>query len=226
MAARASVPGSLLLAAALLGAGCELPEGDVDPPPTPGAAPTPTPMPDPDPRPSTDGGRVPDTATSPAPDPGPAPSPPAGCALTRPGGTGKEPGGVIPVCCTPAADDKLLIAEVFRLLNEHRAANGRSALMYDDKLEAAIQGHCRHMAEHSFFDHQAPEAAVGAFTARANLCGASASGENIAYNQRTPGDVMDTWIRSSGHNQNMLGANHRRVGICHHQRRWGQIFGR
>ncbi len=222
MAARTDVRASLLLAALLAATACELPEGDVDPQPTP--EPIPTPTPDPDPAPATDGGRRPTPASTPGP--GPAPSPPAGCTLTRPGGTGSEPGGVIPVCCTPAADDKQLIAEVFRLLNEHRAANGRSALMYDDKLEAAIQGHCRHMAEHSFFDHQAPEAAVGAFTARANLCGASASGENIAYNQRTPADVMNTWIRSSGHNQNMLGANYRRVGICHYQRRWGQIFGR
>ena len=226
MASRANARGWLLLAAALTGlSACELPEGDVDPQPTPGPMPTPTPTPSPDPAPATDGGRAPDAASTPGP--GPAPSPPAGCTLTRPGGTGSEPGGVIPVCCAPAADDKQLIAEVFRLLNEHRAANGRAALMYDDKLEAAIQGHCRHMAEHSFFDHQAPEAVVGAFTARANLCGAAgASGENIAYNQRTPAAVMDTWIRSSGHNQNMLGANYRRVGICHYQRRWGQIFGR
>jgi uncharacterized protein YkwD len=203
--------GSLLVVAVLGGAaGCDLPDGDVDPP-----NPNPTPSPNPNP----------DPPSQPTPDPDP-PSAPAGCATTRPGATGNEPGGVIPVCCTPAVDDKQLIAEVFRLLNEHRAANARTPLTYDDKLEAAIQGHCRHMAEHSFFDHQAPEAPVGAFTARATLCGASAGGENIAYNQRTPADVMNTWIGSSGHNQNMLSASYRRVGICHYQRRWGQIFGR
>src|SRR5687767_15113430 len=91
---------SLLAASVLLGLpGCELPEGDVD---LPGSRPAPTPGPDPDPTPPPAGGGS-DAGAS--PDPGPAPSP-AGCSLTRPGGTGGEPGGVIPVCCTPAADDK------------------------------------------------------------------------------------------------------------------------
>ena len=133
---------------------------------------------------------------------------------------------MIPVCCTAAAEDRKQIDEVFRLLNAHRAANGRPALSYDDRLGAAIQGHCRHMAEHGFFDHAAPEPAVREFGARANLCGTSASGENIAYNQRDPADAMKSWTSSAGHNANMLNAGYKRVGICYYQRRWGQIFGR
>lgn len=179
-----------------------------------------------------------DAGGSPAPGDGP-PAPPveppnptpgsaaAGtCPLTQPGATGMEKNATIPVCCVPAASDKALIDQVFRLLNQHRAANGRAALMYDDALEQAIQGHCRHMAEHSFFEHDAPEAAVAGFGTRAKLCGASASGENIAYNQSDPAAVMRTWTNSAGHNQNMLSASYRRVGICFYQRRWGQIFGR
>jgi uncharacterized protein YkwD len=146
--------------------------------------------------------------------------------MTMPGGGGGDPGGIIPVCCTADGEERAMIDEVFRLLNEHRLANGRAALVYDEKLGAAIQGHCRHMAQHSFFSHEAPEAPVKSFTARATLCGASATGENIALHQRSPADVMNTWIRSAGHNANMLGANYKRVGICFHQRRWGQIFGR
>ncbi len=158
------------------------------------------------------------------------PSPPgvgAGtCQVVRPGASGREPNASIPVCCLPSASDKTLIDEVFRLLNSHRMANGRAPLTYDPALEQAIQGHCRHMAEHPFFDHAAPEAEVQSFTTRARLCGANASGENIAYNQANPDAVMKSWMGSAGHNQNMLSANYRRVGICHHQRRWGQIFGR
>jgi uncharacterized protein YkwD len=166
------------------------------------------------------------------PDASPAPSRPmspatAGtCPLTQPGATGREPEGSIPVCCLPSASEKAAINEVFRLLNQHREQNGRAPLVYDDALEQAIQGHCRHMATHTFFDHSAPEAPVASFSTRAKLCGASASGENIAYNQRDAAEVMKTWTESAGHNQNMLSANYRRVGICFHDRRWGQIFGR
>jgi uncharacterized protein YkwD len=165
--------------------------------------------------------------------PPPTSAPPAmtgegadGCAVTRPGATGKEADGLIPVCCLPTADEKTAIDEVFRLLNQHRADNGRAPLSYDPALASAIQGHCRHMAAHDFFDHTAPEPVVAQFTTRAKLCGASAFGENIAYNQATPAAVMQSWTDSAGHNQNMLNPDYTRVGICYSARRWGQIFGR
>jgi hypothetical protein len=65
-----------------------------------------------------------------------------GCRTTLTGATGSEPNGIIPVCCTPSATEKAAINEVFRLLNEHRQANGVGALSYDPLLEEAIQGHC------------------------------------------------------------------------------------
>ncbi|MDX2023465.1 MAG: CAP domain-containing protein [Deltaproteobacteria bacterium] len=161
--------------------------------------------------------------------PGMGGSPPVqseGCAVTKPSASGNEPGGAIPVCCTPGGTDKAMIDEVFSLLNAHRMANGRSALAYDTKLELAMQGHCKHMAQHSFFDHSAPEGSVSRFTDRATACGASAAGENIAYNQRSASQVMTSWKNSSGHNMNMLSTGYKRVGIGLYQWRWGQIFGR
>jgi uncharacterized protein YkwD len=153
-------------------------------------------------------------------------SPPAAsCSVTRAGGAGNDPGGLIPVCCSASAPDKMLVDQVFNLLNAHRLANGRPALIYDLHLEAAVQAHCQHMAEHPFFDHAAPETTVGNFQNRATACGTTAWGENIAYNQRTPEQVMNTWKNSAPHNENMLG-NYTRVGIGLHQWRWGQLFGR
>lgn len=151
---------------------------------------------------------------------------PAGCSVTLPGGSGKDPGGVIPVCCAPTPSDKALIGEVFKLLNAHRVAHGRAPLEYDTKLEEAIQGHCQHMALHSFFSHTAPEASVANFSARAKACSVSATGENIASQQRNANEVMTSWKNSAGHNMNMLNTTYKRVGIGHYQRLWGQIFGR
>jgi uncharacterized protein YkwD len=157
---------------------------------------------------------------------GSTPGTPAACSVTRDGATGDEPGGLIPVCCTPAAAEKALIEEVFTLLNEHRMANGESALAYDTELESAIQGHCVHMSQHSFFAHEAEEAGVVTPWDRAKLCGTAANGENIAQGQRSPADVMEDWTNSSGHNQNMLGSNFTRVGIGYAAdgRYWGQLF--
>jgi hypothetical protein len=147
------------------------------------------------------------------------------CSLELTGATGNEPGGQIPVCCAPTSSEKAEIEAVFALLNEHRANNGVPALAYDDKLEAAIQGHCIHMVQHPFFDHSAPESEVSSPWTRAEMCGTSASGENIAGGQSSPQDVMDSWKSSSGHNANMLDGKFKRVGIGRHGSYWGQIFG-
>jgi len=147
------------------------------------------------------------------------------CSVEQPGATGEESGGVIPVCCAPTAAEKANIDEVFALLNQHRANNGVAPLTYDNQLESAIQGHCLHMATHSFFDHSAPETSVSSPWTRAEICGTSASGENIAAGQSSPPDVMSSWIGSSGHNANMLDPGFTRVGIGYHDSYWGQIFG-
>lgn len=148
------------------------------------------------------------------------------CSLYREGATGDEPDGRIPVCCAPTTAEQPFVDEVFMLLNAHRAANGLSALAYDEELEAAVQGHCVHMSLHDFFAHEAPESGVVLPWDRAELCGTTANGENIARGQRTPAEVMTGWTNSSGHNRNMLG-NFRRVGIGYDDngRYWGQLFG-
>jgi uncharacterized protein YkwD len=145
--------------------------------------------------------------------------------LTMPGATGMEPTDEMPVCCVPSGEEKQNINEVFELLNEHRAANGLSALRYDDQLEAAVLGHCHHMIAHDFFAHEAPEAAIRTPWTRAELCGSQANGENIAQGQRDPAAVMQAWTNSQGHNQNMLNDNFTRVGIAFHEGCWGQLFG-
>ncbi len=145
--------------------------------------------------------------------------------LTNPTGSGSEPGGLIPVCCVPSSTEASLISQGFTLLNQHRLANGISALAYDTKLEAAIEGHTHHMSVHSFFDHNAPESAVTTPWTRANLCGTSANGENIFWGSSSAQSAMNAWIGSPGHNANMLNGSFKRVGIGNYNTYWGQIFG-
>ncbi len=152
---------------------------------------------------------------------------PAECSLMRDGATGDEPNGEIPVCCAPSVTESTVIEEVFNLLNAHRMDNGVDPLEYDTELEAAIQGHCLHMSQHTFFDHEAEEDGVVLPWDRAKLCGTSANGENIAQGQRSAAAVMEAWTESQGHNENMLNPRFTRVGIGYvaDGRYWGQIFG-
>jgi uncharacterized protein YkwD len=125
----------------------------------------------------------------------------------------------------PSSTEKSRITTGFNLLNQHRIANGVSALAYDDELERTIEGHCHHMVVHSFFDHTAPEGPVSSPWTRANLCGTSANGENIYYGSSNAQNAMTAWINSPGHNQNMLNGNFNRVGIGNYNTHWGQLFG-
>jgi hypothetical protein len=144
---------------------------------------------------------------------------------TETGATGSEPDGIIPVCCVPSSVEKARIMEGFDLLNQHRIANGKSALAYDTYLEASIEGHCHHMSIHTFFSHDAPEASVKSPWTRATLCGASANGENLYYGSTSAAGAMNAWIGSPGHNSNMLNDAFTRVGIGNYGTRWGQLFG-
>jgi uncharacterized protein YkwD len=129
------------------------------------------------------------------------------------------------VCCVPSSTEKSRITANFNLVNQHRLANGKSALAYDTKLEAAIEGHCHHMVSHSFFAHDAPESSVSSPWTRANLCGTSANGENIYYGSTSAESAFNAWKNSSGHNANMLNGSFKRVGIGNYGSRWGQLFG-
>jgi uncharacterized protein YkwD len=133
--------------------------------------------------------------------------------------------GDVPVCCEPNESQRANIDEVFRLLNEYRQQNGRAPLTYDYELEAAMQGHCQHMAQAGFFSHYSPVAEIQSPWARAERCGTKANGENIASRQKDPAEVMASWKKSSDHNRNMLSPDWKRVGIGEFDLYWGQIFG-
>jgi len=125
----------------------------------------------------------------------------------------------------PSAAEQTSIDGVFTLLNQYRVSKGLGALANDAKLQATIEGHCHHMGVHTFFSHTAPESSISSPWTRANKCGTSANGENIAAGYGSPQAVMDGWKNSPGHNANMLGAGFKRVGIGKYGSYWGQIFG-
>ncbi|MCU0694196.1 MAG: CAP domain-containing protein [Polyangiaceae bacterium] len=141
------------------------------------------------------------------------------------GATGREPNGQIPVCCRPTASEKAVTNEVLRILNDHRRANGRVALLRSGRLDSAMTGHLLHQRLHPFNSHYAPEAAVNVPWLRGPLCNRSAGGENLAWGHPNAAAVMNAWKNSGGHNQNMLEPSYRWVGLGYVNGTWGQIFG-
>lgn len=121
--------------------------------------------------------------------------------------------------------------QVVALTNRARAKAGLKMLRPDPKLMAAAKEHADDMAEHDFFDHVSRDGST--FVDRARRLGyKDVSGENIAWGQSSPSEVVKTWLASPGHRKNILERSARAVGVAVARRRsdgalmWVQEFGR
>lgn len=57
----------------------------------------------------------------------------------------------------------------------------------------------------------------------------TAAGENIAWRQRSPEEVMNGWMNSSGHRANILNPNFKNIGVAYYvgsngRTYWTQLF--
>jgi uncharacterized protein YkwD len=98
-------------------------------------------------------------------------------------------------------------------VNTERAKAGCAAVTVDDRLTAAARGHSADMAARSYFSHTTPEGVD--FATRITNAGYrwSGAGENIAKGQRTPQDVMTSWMNSAGHKANILNCGFKNLGV-------------
>ena len=115
--------------------------------------------------------------------------------------------------------------QVAAIVNRERAAKGLAPLRYSVRLsEAAL---VRAEEIQSVFSHTRPNG-TRCFTAvtEAGIRYRSV-GENIAYGQRTPEEVMQSWMNSSGHRANILGEyDYIGVGVTYKNGAyyWSQFF--
>lgn len=116
---------------------------------------------------------------------------------------------------------------VASLVNAARRDAGLSELELDADLCAAAQARAQEIAQS--FSHTRPDGS-SCFTILEEF-GISyrAAGENIAMGQRTPEEVMDGWMNSSGHRANILNGTFTSIGVGYYvdgagAAHWVQIF--
>ncbi len=109
-------------------------------------------------------------------------------------------------------------AEVVRLVNEERKRARLPALTVDTNLTRAARYHANDMVTEDYFSHPSQDreggrlvSACGTFE-RIGRFAPNGSAENIAAGQRTPADVMRSWMNSPGHKRNIL-SNRRTIGV-------------
>ena len=103
--------------------------------------------------------------------------------------------------------------EVVALVNAERAKQGLKGLQMDWELQRVARTKSCDMANKGYFSHQSPTYGSPFDMMRQFGIEYSSAGENIASGQRTPAEVMQSWMNSQGHRENILKPEFTYIGV-------------
>jgi uncharacterized YkwD family protein/spore coat assembly protein SafA len=117
----------------------------------------------------------------------------------------------IPTVTTTAQEN-----EVIRLVNVQRSKAGLQLLKTNWQLCRVARYKSADMAQpppKGYFAHQSPTYGSPFQMMESFGLKFSAAGENIAYGQRTPAEVMNGWMNSPGHRSNIMNGTYTEIGV-------------
>lgn len=117
-------------------------------------------------------------------------------------------------------------------VNHCRRSHGLETLPFDHHLAGIARAHSRDMAHRDFFAHESPEGMAPADRYRRMGHDPRPAGENISKRYPTSGSstdkiairIVDGWMNSQGHRENILKSNWRAEGIGVFRTTDGAIF--
>ncbi|KAJ1957414.1 hypothetical protein EC988_000842 [Linderina pennispora] len=112
--------------------------------------------------------------------------------------------------------------QMLQLVNAERARYGKQPLRLDAGLSSAAQAHSDYQSSIRTMTHNNPN---GDIMQRISpyVSGARSAAENVAFNQRSVEQVMQSWIQSPGHHTNIIG-DYNTVGFGQRDWYWTQQF--
>lgn len=116
--------------------------------------------------------------------------------------------------------------EVVELTNQVRTQNGLRPLRLNCQLSKASQNHTADMNRTRNLSHTGSDGSGPATRVKRVGYQYSAVAENIAYGQRNPSQVLNSWMNSPGHRKNILNPNYSDIGVGFLNNYWTQVFGR
>lgn len=129
------------------------------------------------------------------------------------------------------AKENISSTQIFKLINKERARANVSPLTLNNKLIQAAKNKAKDLAEKKYFDHNSPEGKQFSSWIKETDYKYSFIGENLAINFQTEEAVINAWMKSSSHKENILEENFTETGIAIATNNEGkiiivQIFGR
>lgn len=128
-----------------------------------------------------------------------------------------------------SASSHAYIKEVVDLVNAERAKEGLSPLTIDTKVQAAAQVRAKECEQ--LFSHTRPNGTSFSTALKEQNVSYRSAGENIAWGQKTPQEVVTAWMNSSGHRANIMNKNFTTIGVGYYENArgtdyWCQLFTR
>ncbi|SEV92733.1 CAP domain-containing protein [[Clostridium] fimetarium] len=112
--------------------------------------------------------------------------------------------------------------KVIALVNNERANAGLNALSENNELNNVATLKSEDMVKLNYFSHTSPTYGSPFEMLTQFNIKYTAAGENIAYGQPTPEEVMNGWMNSPGHRANILNKNFTQIGVGIAQKANGQ----
>jgi len=106
-------------------------------------------------------------------------------------------------------------SELLLLHNKQRELRGRTRLEIDVYLEKYAQKHAEWMASKHNLQHSDISVLMGKY---------HNAGENIAWNQENEAEVVDAWMKSPGHRDNIMNRQFSKVGFGVAPAKDGSLF--
>lgn len=118
-------------------------------------------------------------------------------------------------------------AQVVTLTNAARAKAGCKPLKVDSRLNLSAQRHSADMERRNYFEHEDPDGHDFSDREKAAGFDGDSGGENIAMGQTSAAEVMNDWMNSPGHRQNILDCSFTLIGVGYvaDGHYWTQNFG-
>ena len=136
-----------------------------------------------------------------------------------------------PAAAPRAAPAAVLAAQALQLVNDVRARGARCgernfppapALALSGTLANVAFGHAADMAEHDYFEHRDLNGQLPADRVRAVGYREKVVGENIAYGPKSVEEVVQGWLDSPGHCENIMDPRFAEMGIAYATGRSGR----
>jgi uncharacterized YkwD family protein/spore coat assembly protein SafA len=124
---------------------------------------------------------------------------------------------------------KALESEVVRLVNIERSKQGLQPLKENWELSRVARYKSADMASKNYFAHESPTYGSPFRMMESFGIKYSSAGENIAYGQKTPQQVMTAWMNSPGHRSNIMSPSFSQIGVGYATNKngvpyWTQMF--